>query len=63
MENFRPQISNLKRWTKLARECYSISCICEECSFIPTDIKKRCKMKQYVLELYKKFGGPKNDRH
>ena len=59
MENFRPQEGNLTHWTNLAKECYSISCICQKCDFIPEDFKKVCMVKNYVLALYKKFGEPK----
>lgn len=51
-------LKSQRRWTKLAKECYSINCICEKCSFIPEDLKKRCFVKSYVLALYRKFGKP-----
>lgn len=48
-----------RRWTKLTKECYSIGCICDNCNFIPQNYKSVCKVKNYVLALYRKFGKPK----
>lgn len=50
--------ANLRRWTNLTKECYGINCICENCSYIPEDLKDRCQAKSYVLKLFAKFGKP-----
>ena len=59
MANFKPQKDSLRRWNKLTKECYSINCDCSNCDFIPDCFKSICKVKYYVLALYKKFGEPK----
>lgn len=56
-------LTYLTHWTKLAKECYSINCICKNCSFIPEDLKQYCKAKTYVLATYKKFGKPKERKN
>lgn len=62
MNVYRPvQKDTTRRWTKLAVECYSINCICSNCSFIPDKYKSICQVKNYVLELYRKFGKPKDE--
>ena len=52
------QVELTRRWTNLTKECYSINCICKNCSFIPQQYKSICKVKNYVLALYRKFGKP-----
>lgn len=59
MENFRVQKDNLRCWSKLAKECYSINSNCSECDFIPERFKNICKVKYYVPKLREKFGKPK----
>lgn len=49
--------ANLRSWTESAIECYKNKLMCKFCT-IPDDLKCRCKMKPYVLELFKKFGKP-----
>ena len=50
----------LKPWSKEAIHCYSVGCVCSKCD-IPhlRELKVKCRMKAYVLELVKKFGAPK----
>lgn len=51
--------SLLVRWTISAYNCYKCGCVCSKC---PTpeyaELKPKCHMKPYVLELVKKFGVP-----
>lgn len=53
--------SLLRRWSYSAIECYRCGCTCSKCH-LPKfrDMKTKCQMKQYVLELVKKFGVPKD---
>lgn len=50
--------TNVRYWTTLAKECYSINCICSQCTFVPDEFKKKCNVKSYVLYSYKKLGKP-----
>lgn len=52
-------LSYIRRWTKLAKECYSVNCICDNCSFVPEDMKENCRVKTYVVKSFEKFGKPK----
>ena len=53
------QDCNLRRWTKLAIECYKLGCRCSCCS-VPQLFEQnvKCTMKAYVLELVKRYGVP-----
>ena len=51
-------LTYIQRWTKLAKECYSINCICRNCSFVPEDLKQFCRVKTYVVKSFEKFGKP-----
>ena len=54
--------SLLERWSYSARECYRIGCNCSKCRIKEfRELKIKCQMKQYVLELVKKFGAPKDE--
>jgi hypothetical protein len=51
-----------KSWTQTAIDCYQIGCICSRCNlykiyFLNGDTK--CRMKESVIELVRKFGAPK----
>ena len=53
-----------KNWTPTAIECYKLGCICTKCNlyhiyFRNTNIK--CRMKDTVIELVRKFGIPDNE--
>lgn len=58
-----PGLSYLRGWTRLAKECYSVNCICKNCSYVPEDLKKDCRVKTYVLESFKKFGKPERKKN
>lgn len=54
-----------RNWTPSAIDCYQIGCSCHKCNlnkiyFLNSNIK--CKMKESVIELVKKFGVPKEVR-
>lgn len=51
----------VSHWTKICKQCYGINCICENCSYIPDDLKESCLVKNYVLLSYAKFGKPGKD--
>lgn len=51
---------NTPHWNRTARECYEIGCNCRNC-LIFIVLGYRCKMKQAVFELVRKFGVPKED--
>ena len=51
-----------KNWTPTAIDCYLLGCSCYKCNlykiyFLGTNNK--CKMKNVVLELVRKYGAPK----
>lgn len=48
---------NTPKWTPTARECYKIGCNCRKCLLFII-LGYRCKMKQAVFELVRKFGAP-----
>lgn len=49
----------LRHWSKSAIECYNCGCVCSKCTVSEIrEEKTKCQMKQYVLELVKKFGVP-----
>lgn len=52
-------------WTPTAIECYELGCNCSVCSinkiyFVGSSY--RCKMKEVVIELVRKFGAPNTAR-
>lgn len=55
--------ASVKRWTKIAEECYFRGCACRGCYYEEFFLKsnQRCKMKATVLELVKVLGKPKGD--
>lgn len=50
---------SIRRWSDTAKECYKRGCICNGCSiyesFFKTN-KRKCLMKNAVLEMVRKFG-------
>lgn len=48
------------KWTSAAIDCFKIGCNCKKCS-ISEIMQTRCKMKEIVLELVKKYGAPKTE--
>ena len=50
-----------KNWTPTAEECYYLGCNCNKCSihkFYFSDSNYKCRMKETVIELVRKFGKP-----
>lgn len=50
-----------KKWTPTAIDCYKLGCVCNKCNlfkiyFINSSTK--CKMKETVIELVRRFGIP-----
>lgn len=50
-----------KNWTQSAIDCYEIGCNCRNCNlnkiyFLKSEFK--CRMKETVIELVRKFGKP-----
>lgn len=54
-------MTNFKRWTPAAKECYFRGCRCLGCS-VYNLIGKQCRMKQTVLYLVTKLGAPTNEQ-
>lgn len=54
-------LTYIRNWTRLTKECYSINCMCDYCTFVPEDLKEKCRVKTYVVATYKKFGKPKEN--
>lgn len=56
----RKNYSHINRifWTKSAIECYKIKCDCTKCE-LKKVLNIDCRMKEFVLELIKKYGLPK----
>lgn len=52
---------NTPRWTQTARECYEIGCNCRNC-LLYIILGYKCKMKQAVFELVRKFGAPPEEK-
>ena len=66
--NYRYNVScsetNSKNWTPTAVDCYALGCACSKCNiyrFYFLNTGGRCKMKDTVIELVRKFGAPKED--
>lgn len=56
--------TNSKNWTQSAVECYQIGCSCKKCFIYKMYFKKsdtKCKMKESVIELVRKFGAPQDN--
>lgn len=51
---------SLKRWTISARDCYFRGCVCLGCPTYKI-LETKCRMKQTVLELVRKFGKPEKE--
>ena len=50
-----------KNWTPTAIDCYSIGCNCSRCGIYKIYFKNsryKCKMKDVVIELVRRFGKP-----
>lgn len=53
--------TNSKKWTPTAIECYLLGCNCSKCNINKIYFKDsifKCKMKDTVIELVRKFGKP-----
>lgn len=51
----------VKRWTDLAKACYKRGCVCNGCPINEQyfkNSKKKCQMKNAVLESVRLFGAP-----
>lgn len=51
-------LRSIRRWTSSAKECYQRHCICEGCKIVPPEFNQICKIKEFVIASYKKFGMP-----
>ncbi len=67
IDSFGKQVSIpnklLKHWSRQAKACYFNGCMCSRC-LIPKNcktLKGKCRIKNVVLELVKKFGAPKRN--
>lgn len=50
-----------KVWTPTALDCYELGCICSKCNIYKIYFEKsayKCKMKEKVFELVRKYGKP-----
>lgn len=50
-----------KNWTQTAEDCYLIGCNCSRCNIYKiyfSENKFRCKMKEIVIELVRRYGKP-----
>lgn len=52
---------SIQCWTDSAKECYKRHCICEGCQIVPFEFNRICKIKEFVIASYKKFGKPKEE--
>ena len=53
-----------KAWTPSAINCYTIGCTCSKCNLYKiyfADSTAKCRMKETVIELVRKFGRPQED--
>ena len=53
--------TNFKNWTPTAKDCYIIGCNCSKCNIYKIYFKNsvfKCRMKEAVIELVRKFGKP-----
>ena len=54
--------TNSESWTETAIDCYSIGCACSKCFLYHVYFRNsdcKCRMKESVIELVRKFGVPK----
>lgn len=62
MKQSNYHFSEIRRWTRLAKDCYSIGCNCNNCKFhsIVENLEStnKCLVKGHVIELVRKFGIP-----
>ena len=52
---------NAKNWTPSAIDCYKLGCSCSKCNLYKIYFEHqffKCKMKETVIELVRKFGIP-----
>lgn len=52
-----------KNWTPTAIECYELGCRCSKCNLYKIYFENnlfKCKMKETVIELVRKYGSPNN---
>ncbi len=50
-----------KNWTPAAEECYFLGCNCSKCNvykFYFSGSNFKCRMKEIVIELVRKYGKP-----
>lgn len=50
-----------QNWTQSAIDCFEIGCVCSKCNLYKTFFQNsifRCRMKESVIELVRKFGRP-----
>ena len=55
-------MTNFKRWTPAAKECYLRGCRCSGCFYENYFSKDKCQMKYTVLELVRQLGAPTNEQ-
>ena len=51
--------ASIKHWSNSAYHCYNLKGDCDKC-YIPQLMHERCRMKEVVPELIRKYGIPKN---
>lgn len=55
-----------KNWTPTAIDCYLIGCSCSRCNlykFYFLESASKCRMKETVIELVRRFGAPQEDNY
>lgn len=53
-----------ENWTPTAIDCYMIGCNCSKCYLNKVYFQNqfsKCRMKETVIELVRKFGAPRED--
>lgn len=55
-------MTNFKRWTPAAIDCYLRGCKCKGCFYEDYFTKGKCQMKHTVLYLVTKLGAPTNEQ-
>ena len=53
-----------KNWTPAAIDCYKLGCVCSKCNLYKIYFSEgsfRCRMKETVIELVRKYGVPKGE--
>jgi hypothetical protein len=55
-----------KNWTPSAVDCYELGCVCSKCNinkiYFSSSLFK-CKMKETVIELVRRYGIPEGEKH